>query len=83
MGDSWDRPGQQLPLAEHLGHLGPQARRDASSRPGAGWPVRISRDSHHTRRPATASAATVNSNPRTSRTVTDPPPHEDANFTDE
>jgi len=46
--------------------------------------VRTSRDSHHTRRPAIANAATVNSNPRTSRTVNGPSStHEDAYSTDE
>ena len=53
-------------------------------RPGAGCPVRTSRDSHHTRRPAIANAATVNSNPRTSRTVNGPSStHEDAHSTGE
>ena len=61
-----------------------RSRAGAVLRPGAAAPERISRDSHQTRRPATANASTVISRPRTSRTVTDSSrTHEDAHRTDE
>ena len=40
-----------------------------SRRSGAGWPLNASRFSHHTRRPATANAATVSTRPTTIRTI--------------
>ena len=44
--------------------------RTASSRSGAGWPVRPTRASHHSRWPASANASTVRTSPITIRTTT-------------
>ena len=44
--------------------------RTASTRSGAGCPVRPTRASHHSRRPASANAATVSTRPTTIRTTT-------------
>ena len=44
--------------------------RTAATRSGAGWPVRATRYSHHSRRPAKANAATVRASPMMMRTAT-------------
>ena len=48
----------------------PGCSRTAAIRSGAGWPLRPTRYSHHTRRPATAAATAVRTRPTMMRRVT-------------
>ena len=68
------RPLQQLALADYLGRLRlasrPGCSRTVATRSGAGCPLNASRFSHHTRRPAIASATTVRTRPTVIRKTT-------------